>query len=68
MSVDLNIRAVKVRMAEKGLNGTQAAKLAQVSRQNLCTILKRGSCSIASARKLAFALDMTMDEIIAKED
>ena len=68
MSVNLNIRAMKVRMAEMGLNGTTTAQKAMMSRQNLCTIIRRGSCSIASARKLAFALDMTIDEIIAKED
>lgn len=67
MSVNLNIRAIKVKMAELGLNGTQLAQKAKISRQNISTILRRGSCSVGSARNLAHALEMDLDTMI-KED
>ena len=67
MSVDLNIRAIKIRMAETGLNGTQLAQKTKISRQSISTILRRGSCSMRSARELAYALEMDMDTMI-KED
>ena len=67
MSVYLNVRAIRVRMLEMDLSGVKLAELANVSRQTISTALHRGSCSTATARALAAALEMTISEII-KED
>ncbi len=63
----INTLTIKMEMAKQGLTGTALAGLSGISRQNISTILGRGTCSVINAGKLAGALGMELAEII-KED
>ena len=65
----MNINATRIAMilAEKRLTKTALAELSGVSRQNICTILGRGTCEPATAGKLAKGLGVPVAEIV-KED
>lgn len=58
---------IKLRLAELGMNQTVLARECGIPRQNVSAMLKRGTCSIINAGRLAKALDVDIREII-KED
>lgn len=63
----INSIKIKLFMAEQEINQTILAARAGVSRQNISTILTRGTCSIANAGKLAKALGVDVSEIVKEE-
>lgn len=63
MTVRLDTVAIKKAMAEKRLTSTALAKLCGMSRQNMSTIMTRGTCSHINAALIADALHMSVDEI-----
>ncbi|NBI82073.1 XRE family transcriptional regulator [Clostridiaceae bacterium] len=64
--VVMKIDCLKIEMAlaENGLSKSQYARRCKISRQNLSTILRRGSCEPATAGKLANGLGVPVREII----
>lgn len=54
-------------VAERGLTKAALAELCGISRQNLSTLLLRGTCAPATAGKLAKGLGVPVAEIV-KED
>ena len=67
MNVKLNVPEVKKQLAMQGLTNTALAIKVGMSRQNVSTVLKRGTCSGVNAGKLARALGVDVREIW-KED
>lgn len=55
-------------MAEKGLTATQTAERCGISRQNFSTIKLRGTCTPATAGKIAQGLGVDPLDIIEQED
>ena len=53
--------------AEQGLTATELAKRSGVSRQNISTIIRRGTCEPKTAGKLAAGLGVPVAEIIREE-
>lgn len=60
----LDCLKIEMVLAENGLNKSQFAEQCKISRQNLSTILRRGSCEPATAGKLAHGLGVSVKEII----
>ena len=62
----MNISAVKIetRLAELGLTKTALAERCGVSRQNISTIVHRGTCEPRTAGKLAKGLGVELVEIL----
>ena len=54
-------------LAELKLTKADLAKRCGVSRQNICTIVRRGTCEPKTAGKLAGGLGVPVADIIAKE-
>ena len=53
--------------AEQGLTATELAKRSGISRQNISTIIRRGTCEPKTAGKLAAVLGVPVAEIIREE-
>lgn len=60
----LDCLKIEMYLAENGLSKSQFAKRCNISRQNLSTILRRGSCEPATVGKLATGLGVPVREII----
>ena len=58
---------IKLLMAEQGINQSVLAERCEISRQNISTMLARGTCSIAKVGKLAKALGVDAREIVKEE-
>lgn len=58
---------IKLMMAEQELRQIELAEKVGMSRQNLSTILTRGTCSAVNAGRIAKALGVDVREIV-KED
>lgn len=66
--VDLKINLVIIMrlLAEKGMTRSELAVRSGVSRQQLSTILGRGTCAPKTAGKLAAGLGISVAEIMAE--
>ena len=64
----LDCLKIEMALAEKGLSKSKYAELCRISRQNLSTILRRGSCEPTTAGKLAAGLGVSVCEIIKGEN
>lgn len=65
MKIDVN--KIKIILAEREMTRSALAALCGISRQNISTILTRGTCEPKTAGKLAKGLGIPVDEIV-KED
>lgn len=65
----MNINAIKIEtfLAERGITKAELAKRCGISRQNISTIVRRGTCEPKTAGKLAKGLGVDVLDIIAKE-
>ena len=65
----MRIDTLKIEMilAERELTKTAFANICGISRQNISTIVRRGTCEPKTAQKLAKGLGVNITEI-AKED
>ena len=65
----MTINAIKIetRLAEMGITKAVLAKRCGVSRQNISTIIRRGTCEPKTAGKLAMGLGVDIAEILGKE-
>lgn len=58
---------IKLLMADQEIKQSDLAERCGISRQNISTMLARGTCSIAKVGKLAKALGVETREIIKEE-
>lgn len=65
MKIDVN--KIKLVLAERGMTRTALASASGMSRQNVSTILTRGTCEPKTAGKIAKGLGIPVAEIM-KED
>lgn len=63
----LNTTNIQIRQGELRLTNTALAARCGISRQNISTIIRRGTCTPVTAAKLAKALGVPVTEIIRKE-
>lgn len=66
----MNISAPRIEtmLAEQGLTKAELSAKCGISRQNISTIIRRGTCEPKTAGKLAAGLGVPVSEIIQKED
>lgn len=66
----MNVSAIKIEslLAMHGLTKTELAKKAEMSRQNVSTVIRRGTCEPRTAGKLATALGVDVLDIIETEE
>ena len=50
---------------EKGISVPQLVEMTGISRRTIQEIEKRGDCLVSNAKKLAKALEVTLDELCA---
>lgn len=62
--MNINTHKINVLLAKKGLTQTALAELAGIRRQNVCAILKRGTCYPTNAGKIASALGVDVEELM----
>ena len=62
----MNISATKIEtmLAERGMTKTDLAKLCGISRQNISTIIRRGTAEPKTIGKLAAGLNVNVTELI----
>lgn len=63
----LSVHLIKLTLAEKELTISQYADLCGISRQNISTILTRGTCAPKTAGKLAKGLGVCVSEIVREQ-
>ena len=63
----INAHKIKLMLAEQGLTRTGLAEKSGISRQNISTILTRGTCELITAGKLAKALGVSVADIVKEE-
>lgn len=63
----INVNKIKVILAERGMTRTELAICAGMSRQNISTILTRGTCELKTAGKIAKGLGIPVTEIMKEE-
>ena len=64
----LDCLKIEMTLAENGLSKSQYAKRCKISRQNLSTILRRGSGEPVTAGKLANGRGVSVSEIVKKTE
>lgn len=62
----INIAKLETMLAERGLTKTAYAQSCGISRQNISTIIRRGTCEPRTAGKLAKGLGVPVSDIIEK--
>ena len=64
----LNINSVYIEtlLAQSGMTRKKLAENCNMSRQNISTIIRRGTCEPRTAGKLAAGLGVKVEDIIAK--
>ena len=60
----INTQRIDVMLAERGLTKAALAESCGISRQNISTIIRRGTCEPKTAGKLAAGLGVPVAEII----
>ena len=63
----INAYKIKLILAEKDMTVCNLSGLCGISRQNISTILKRGTCEPKTAGKLAKGLGVCVAEIVKEE-
>lgn len=63
----INTRRIETLLAERGMTKAALSDRCGISRQNVSTIIRRGTCEPRTAGKLAAGLGVPVAEIIDKE-
>lgn len=66
-TVKLKAFELETMIAERGMTKSDFAKVCGISRQNISTIIRRGTCNPTTAVKLANGLNVNVRDIIAEE-
>lgn len=64
----INSQKINVLLAEERINQTKLAERSGILRQNVSTIIRRGTCDPKTAEKLAAALGVSVREIACEEE
>lgn len=64
----INTQRLEVMLAERGLTKAALAESCGISRQNISTILRRGTAEPKTLGKLAAGLGVPVTDIIKKEE
>lgn len=62
----INTQRIEMMLAEQGLTKTALAASCGISRQNVSTIIRRGTCEPRTAGKLAAGLGVPVETITEK--
>jgi len=62
--VDINAVKIETMLADRGMTKTALASLSGISRQNLSTVVRRGTCEPKTAGKLAAGLGVGVSDIL----
>ena len=62
--MELNTRRVDVLLAERGMKRKNLAEASGLSKSNLSTVLRRGTCTTSTAGRIARGLGVSVTEII----
>ena len=65
--MDISTTKINLLRAERELTVTELAKRSGISRQNISTIVRRGTCNPQTAAKLAAGLGVPVADIIVWE-
>ena len=65
--MNINTMQLQIVMAEKRMSLTQLSERSGVAKQNISTIIRRGTCTPKTAGKLAAGLDVSVSEIAKVE-
>lgn len=60
----IDVTKIHIYLAEKDMNQSAFAEKCGISRQNLSSIIQRGTCTAKTAGKLATGLDIHVSELI----
>ena len=63
----INTQRIELMLAERGLTKAALAESCGISRQNVSTIIRRGTCEPKTAGKLAAGLGVPVADIIKEE-
>lgn len=63
----INVAKIKLILADRKMTLGEFADLSGISRQAICAIFKRGTCTIKTAGKLADGLEISVTEIVEEE-
>lgn len=63
----INVHKIKLILAEREMTRTDLAVKSGISRQNISTILTRGTCELKTVGKLAKGLNIPISEIATEE-
>ena len=63
----LNVQKIEILIAEQGITRTQLAEKSRLARQNLSTIVRRGTAEPKTVGKLAAGLGVSVEDILEKE-
>lgn len=64
----INAQWIELTLAEKGWTRAELAARCGISRQNVSTIIRRGTAEPKTVGKLAAGLGVSVADIISKED
>ena len=64
----VSVTKIEMLLANHGMTKKALAEQSGISRQNISTIVRRGTCEPITAGKLAKGLGVAIEEIIEKED
>ena len=66
--MQLNTHHIKVVLAERGMTWAQLAHASGLSKQNVSSVIHRGTCTPRTAGKLAVGLAVSVEEIVKNEE
>ena len=64
----INAKRIEAILAKQGITKAALADRCGMCRQNISTIIRRGTCEPRTAGKLAAGLGVPLEDILAKED
>lgn len=62
--MELSTKKIEMILAERNMTKTELSAMCGVSRQNISTIVRRGTCNPATAGKLARGLGVHVSDIL----
>lgn len=64
----INTSKIEIALAERNMTWSQLALASGISRQNITTIVRRGSCTPRTAGRIATGLQLPVAAIVREED
>lgn len=62
--MNISIRKIETCLATQKMSMTRLAEASGISRQNISTIVRRGTCNPCTAGKLAVGLGVNIEDIV----